>query len=123
MYADDTVLYCGHECNRIVRKRIQADLIKVQAWCTENRLSLNVKKNKIMTFMSDHKRKRYDKFRLYMKGVVIEEVENYRYLGTEIDTTLSGEEQYTKLVRTLRAIPTRQFMTTPIIFLIGRLLV
>ena len=101
MYADDTVIYCAHNENRIVRKLLQADLDNVQVWCSQNKLSLNVKKTKIMTFMSDHKRKKYVKFKIYMRGNGIDEVESYRYLGTEIDNRLSGNVQYNKLVRTL----------------------
>ena len=68
---------------------MQSDLDRVQTWCTQNRLTLNVKKTKVMTFMSDYKRKRYNKFRMYMLGSVIEEVSSYKYLGTEIDNRLN----------------------------------
>ena len=101
MYADDTVFYCAHSENRVVRKMLQADLNNVQEWCTQHRLSLNVKKTKIMTFMSDHARKRYAKFKLYMKGRDIEEVESYRYLGTEVGNRLSGDVQFCKTTQTL----------------------
>ena len=101
MYADDTVLYCSGAANKSLRKRFQEDLNQVQHWCSCNRLTLNVKKTKIMTFMSDHKRKQYEKFRFYMKGLVVEEVDRYRYLGTIIDNKLSVDPQYTKLAQIL----------------------
>ena len=113
MYADDTVLYCSHDKEKSVRKSMQSDLDKIQAWCFQNRLTLNVKKTKIMTFMSDHKRKRYKKFRMFMIGKDIEEVENYnysfllpqyliyKYLGTEIDNKWGGDEQFSKLTQML----------------------
>ena len=101
MYADDTVLYCGNEQVRNVRKLLQADLCKVQDWCTRNRLTLNAKKTKFMTFMSDHKRKTCMKLRFHMQGTSPEEVNSYRYLGTEIDNKLNGEAQFSKLLQTL----------------------
>ena len=80
MYADDTVLYCSHVSKKLVRKGMQSDLDRVQNWCNRNRLTLNVKKTKIMTFMSDHKRKQYinNKYRLYMKGAQVEEENSYK---------------------------------------------
>ena len=101
MYADDTVMYCGHDKGRNVCKMMQADLCIVQDWCTRNRLSLNVKKTKFMTFTSDHRRKNCVKFRFHMRGTSIDKVNSYRYLGTEIDNRLNGEAQYNKLLRTL----------------------
>ena len=101
MYADDTVMYCAHSDNRIVRRMLQADLNNVQEWCAKNKLSMNIKKTKLMVFMSDHKRKRSNKFKFYMRGREIDEVDSYRYLGTEIDNGLTGNAQYNKLAQTL----------------------
>ena len=101
MYAADTVLYCGHANNKNVRKLMQFDLDRVQTWCAQNRLTLNVKKTKVMTFMSDYKRKRYIKFRIRMLGNIIEEVNSYKYLGTDIDNRLSRDEQFSKLLQML----------------------
>ena len=36
-----------------------------------------------------------------MKGVQVDEVENYKYLGTMLDNRLSGELQYNKLSKNL----------------------
>ena len=54
-----------------------------------------------MTFMSDHKRKTCPKFKLHMEGKVIEEVGNYKYLGTAIDNRLSGDIQFNKTLQIL----------------------
>ena len=101
MYADDTVLYCCDLNNKLVRKKMQKDLNNVEKWCQENRLTLNVSKTKIMTFMSDHKRKTKPDFRLFMRGNIIEEVGTYKYLGTTLDNRLSGDAQYTKTMQML----------------------
>ena len=101
MYADDTVIYTSDYGCKGVRRKLQRDLHSVEQWCTRNQLSLNVKKTKIMSFMSDHRRKKAAGFRLYMKGNPIEEVTSYKYLGTTLDNRLSGESQYTKTTQTL----------------------
>ena len=101
MYADDTVIHCGHVNNKTVRKMLQRDLCNVQKWCSTNRLTLNAGKTKFMTFVSDHKRKQNMGFKFYLSGSLVEEVENYRYLGTEIDNRINGDAQCTKLLQTL----------------------
>ena len=101
MYADDTVLYCSNSSSKVVRKKMQSDLNNVERWFQENRLSLNVSKTKIMTFMSDHKRKSRFEFKFFMKGNLIEEVDKYKYLGVLLDNRLSGDAQYAKTMQTL----------------------
>ena len=101
MYADDTVIYLSGLNNKEVRKNLQCDLNNVEKWCKVNKLSLNISKTKIMTFMSDHKRKMCPKFRFYMKGKVVDEVDSYKYLGTYIDNRLNGNVQYTKTLQLL----------------------
>ena len=66
MYADDTVIYCGSTSRKIARKDLQKDIARVQKWCESNRLTLNVSKTKIMSFMSDHKRKECNQAKIYM---------------------------------------------------------
>ena len=99
MYADDTVLYCSNESGKEARKDMQNDLLKIQTWCELNRMTLNIKKTKFMTFMSDHKRKSYRPFKLYIRGLQIEEVNSYKYLGTILDNKLNGEPQFNSLLR------------------------
>ena len=101
MYADDTVLYSSHLNNKTVRKNVQCDLSKIQNWCKENRLTVNVSKTKTTTFMSDHKRKMYKQFRFYLNGLQVEEVDSYKYLGTILDNRLNGDHQYSKLTKDL----------------------
>ena len=118
MYADDTVIYCSSNCNRAVRKVMQRNLDSVEKWFQTNRLSLNVSKTKLMTFMSDHKRKRDPNFRLFMKGNKIDETEIYKYLGTHIDNRLNGDVQFNKTSQTiglkLRTFGrVRRFLNTP----------
>ena len=57
MYADDTVLYYAHGNCGTARKNRQTDLISIEQLCQTNRLSLNVFKTKVMSFMTDHKHK------------------------------------------------------------------
>ena len=101
MYADDTVLYFAHNNRKTLRKKMQCDLNAVEKWFTVNRLSLNISKTKVMTFMSDHKRKNELPLRFLMKGKIIDEVNCYKYLGTTLDNRLSGDSQHSKLTQTL----------------------
>ena len=66
-----------------------------------NKLTLNVKKTKLMTFMNDYATKKCTGFKLYMRGSILDEVDSYRYLGTEVDNRLNGEVQYNKPLHNL----------------------
>ena len=44
-----------------------------------------------MTFMSDHKIKQCKAFKFILMGSPVEEVDKYRYLGTELDNRLNGD--------------------------------
>ena len=54
-----------------------------------------------MTFMSEHKRKNFVDFKFYMKGNVVEEVDNYKYLGSCLDNKHNCNVQYSKTLQVL----------------------
>ena len=62
MYADDTTIYCNinQNINEIV---INAELEKVNKWLCSNKLSLNIKKDKICGFSSQSKTSTISKYK------------------------------------------------------------
>ena len=59
-------------------------------WCEQNFLELNVGKTKEMVV--DFKRNRTDVGELQIKGQTVERVEEYKYLGTIIDSQMKFEK-------------------------------
>ena len=62
IYADDTTIYCNinQNVNEIV---INAELEKVNKWLCSNKLSLNIKKDKIYGFSSQSKTSTISKYK------------------------------------------------------------
>lgn len=50
LYADDTVLYVSGTERTAVQTKLQNILDRFLSWCISNKLTLNAKKNKMMTF-------------------------------------------------------------------------
>ena len=82
MYADDTVIY-GTDSQQLQRK-----LNSVVEWCSKNILTLNISKTKWMTIgLVRHIREHELRFKV--KDMILEEVLTYKYLGVELDESLS----------------------------------
>ena len=45
LYADDTVIYIIHSYVQIALQLLQKDLNKLVEWCTDNKVTINCKKN------------------------------------------------------------------------------
>ena len=73
-----------------------------------NRLSLNVKKTKLLTFRSKHDKSRLDKISIKIQGNKIKSSTSVKYLGVYIDENLSWnnhiKELYKKLSRSSEII-------------------
>ena len=89
LYADDTVLYqTGENCIQAERK-LQVSLNLFSQWCSENALSINAKKTKLMAFGSRSKVKKCKNTNVRLKNVRLKLVPSYKYLGFNLDPTLS----------------------------------
>ena len=55
LYADDTVLYCFSKDPRLLEDKLNEDLLMVAYWLRENKLTLNLDKNKSMIIGSNRK--------------------------------------------------------------------
>ena len=82
MYADDTIIYFNTEDfpKDNLDKHITTELDKVDVWLKHNKLSLNVKKNKCMTFHTCQKK---------IDGKPTKHVKYFKFLGILFDETLT----------------------------------
>ena len=88
MYADDTaVFYFGNDVEE-VQLSLQHDLQSISYWMYQNRLSLNVKKTKMMIVGSCQKLRNIDVFNVSLNGERVERVEKFKYLGLILDRHL-----------------------------------
>jgi len=92
LYADDTAIFAKNQSVSQVASTLTQEMDKVSNWLHKNKLTLNVKKTKVMLFGSNIKRaKNTEKFEIKIKDHVLEEVKLFKYLGVYLDPTLSWE--------------------------------
>ena len=91
-YADDTVIVGLIETENELDYR--ATISMFENWCRENYLLLNSKKTKEIVF-DFRQKKAFEPIDrpVYFNDDTIENVDSYRYLGTEIDNKLSWEDK------------------------------
>ena len=91
LYADDTVIYIAHNNINEGINLIQNDLNNLVKWCTENKVTINSKKNKycIYGMRSNVKRSKSVDTVLSLNNNVLDRVCSYKYLGFILDDHLN----------------------------------
>ena len=77
-------------------RNIQGDLNRLYKWCTNNGLTINSCKTKVINFGST---KRIVKD-LHINKEILSHEKQYRYLGVILDFKLNFEAQYKEIVKT-----------------------
>ena len=98
MYADDTaVFYFGDDVDD-VHLSLQHDMQSISYWMHHNRLSLNVKKTKLMMVGSRPKLRQTVPFNVSLNGESIDVVSKFKYLGLTLDPNLCFDEHIDSVV-------------------------
>ena len=101
LYADDTVFYTSDTENDDLTacQHLQEDLSSLSLWCTQNAITINVKKTKAMTFGTWYTLSRATELKVSLHGTNLENVDVYKYLGTYVDKKLNFERQANETIR------------------------
>ena len=88
--ADDTVIYVSGNDSESIQKKLNADILEVHDWLTDNYLSLNLKKGKTETviFGTSIRVKKAAPLSKKIKESSINQTSSYKYLGAHFDSTL-----------------------------------
>ncbi len=98
MYADDTaVFYFGDNADD-VRLSLQHDMQSIAYWMYQNRLSLNVKKTKMMLTGSRQKLQIVQPFSVSLNNESVELVQKFKYLGLFLDEHLCFDKHVDYIV-------------------------
>ena len=104
MYADDTCLTLTSHDPTDLQIKLNNDLNKVQSWLQANKLSLNVKKTKYSIIATQYKVAHLDhQPDVRINGHSVDRVRTHRYLGVEIDDTLTWHSQIDHIVKKVSA--------------------
>ena len=101
LYADDTVMYQSCVTLSEAERLLQGDLIQLGDWCNKNKLTINVKKTKVMIFGSQKKIKSVRHPCLKMNDKVLEVVQTYKYLGMTLDSSLTFTNHIKKTIKSI----------------------
>ena len=88
LYADDTVLYLTGDLQKSTGD-VQNDLSNFKFWCDKNQLTMNIKKNKYVTFGLKSQTRKVNDHTLFIDNIKLERVTSYKYLGLTLDMNLN----------------------------------
>ena len=105
MYADDTTAHATGKSVNTIEKVLQEKMNMANGWCSENKLFLNEKKCKVMLLSS---KGRYGKVKdeninVEVNGIPIENVENHKILGLQVDRCLTWEKHISIICQKIAA--------------------
>ena len=87
-YADDTAILCKGKNIAKIQNMLNSEMSLCSDWLTQNKLHLNVSKNKSMLFGTSQKlssTKDPDNFEIKVCDDVVEQVQVFKYLGVYMD--------------------------------------
>ena len=98
-FADDTTLTLTHKDIKWIERQLNAILELARVWFIENKLTINTLKTEYVIYATRRGLKNIDTRNIELKigDDVISRVEHYKYLGTVLDSALTGEQQLMKL--------------------------
>ena len=76
---------------------INEGLVSAVTWFKENKLTVNTSKTKYMVFGTKHRITNKDPITIKLGDQVLQEADTYKYLGTTLDPTLSGNCQLSRI--------------------------
>ena len=105
MYADDTVIYNLSGRNTAeIEQSLQADLNNLAQWYSSNKLTINTKKTKTMTFgtgkLTPQQTKRTQNVRFILNEQVLGLVESYKYLCVTLDKNINFQKHVKSIIKT-----------------------
>ena len=80
---------------------INSDLASVVKWCESNKLTINAKKTKTMTFSSRQIIKKITYEPTFLYNELIDHVPSYKYLGITLDSCLTFSKHIANLIKVL----------------------
>ena len=91
LYADDTVLYWTNEEEGTCHSNVRQDMNLLFEWCNTNKLTVNIKKTKLMLFGTKSMIKKAKRFDVFIGNEKLQYVANYMYLGVKLDNFFTFE--------------------------------
>jgi hypothetical protein len=91
LYADDSTILFSHKDPQDISKKLGKELESCSNWLVDNKLPLHLGKTECILFGSKRKLKRVSNFQVSCNNHIISSQKSVKYLGLNIDQSLSGE--------------------------------
>ena len=92
LYADDSTILFSHTDPDFISKKLGKVLESCSRWLVDNKLYLHFGKTECTIFGSKRKHLHFDQFNVECLGQTIKGQDSVKYLGVQIDQTVSGED-------------------------------
>ena len=99
LYADDSALMVSHSDVNIIQERLSMELKAVNEWLIDNKLSLHLGKTESILFSTKRKLVRHSELIIKCGDNLITPKSEIKYLGLDIDQSLSGEITGKKVIK------------------------
>ena len=99
LYADDRALIISGTDPKIIAEELTKELESCQQWLNDNKLSLHLGKTEAMIFGTKRKLKEVKFFEVKCGNVRINNVNDVKYLGLQINDNLSGEHTVKNILK------------------------
>ena len=102
LYADDAVLISAALTSLELPETLEQNFSLISDWYSDNRLTLNVKKTKLILAGSKSKLLKFEDFKLESQGgIEIDRVKSFKYLGLKLDEKWSWKLHIKDLLQKL----------------------
>ena len=98
LYADDAALLCAASTAAELKEYLDTGFTQICTWYCRNKLTLNVKKTKLMLTERKNTLSAFENFEFNSDGVVIDHVQSFTYLGVTTDEKWSWKPHIRNLV-------------------------
>ena len=103
LYADDSALIISGTDPKLIAEELSKELEACQQWLKDNKLSLHLGKTESIIFGSKRKLKDVKSFEVRCENIIINKVNEIKYLGLQIDSNLSGENAVMNILKKANA--------------------
>ena len=99
LYADDSALLVSGKDPKMVADELSKELDSCRQWMIDNKLSLHLGKTEAILFGSKRKLNSVQDFSVKCNGKTINNSSSVKYLGVNLDNTLSGESIASNIIK------------------------
>ena len=99
LYADDSALVFSNKDIKVIENHLSDELQNISEWLIENKLSLHLGKTESILFGSKIRLSRTPELKISLGGIQIEAKNCVKYLGCDLDSSVSGESMSQKVVK------------------------